>query len=277
MVLPQRGLTVDIIGVPQDEPPMIRKVRIRPKTMPFASSNSVFQSRQHALCPDIRFGRLPAEAYLSLRSIPGLWPGHSFRGCFRMLGHSTSIFLRPLAPPALPGFRATMDALTPEPPAIRPCCPPDPVGGMCGSYHRLEGPIKVRSSGLPASRDRSSKHSVPNHLSVPAVALTHNPSARQAFRASPQMRRLADRTGRNGFVILRTALSRPVAFHPSSRRRSYFQLQAGVCMPEEDLHLSGRSRAQAHSSPRKRGSTTVAWKACTTAQFAHTSEKWMPD
>ena len=44
------------------------------------------------------------------------------------------------------------------------------------------------------------EHSVPNHLTVPAVAFTHNPSARQAFWASPLGSRLADRPGRNGFV-----------------------------------------------------------------------------
>ena len=267
MVLPQRGLTVDIIGRPQAEQPMIRRVSMKPQMMPFASSDSVFQSRQHAICPDTRFGPLPSGASLSLRFSPGLQrPGHSFRGAFRMLGHRTSIFLRPLALPALPGFIATMDALTAVPPAIRALCPPDPVAGMYGSHHRLEGPVKVRDSALPASRDGSSEHSVPNHRTGPAVALTHNPSARQAFRASPRMRRLTDRTGRNGFVILRTARSHKVAFHPSSRRRSYFLLQAGVCMPEEDLHLSGPSRLQAHSSRRKQGSITVAYQVCTTAQ-----------
>jgi hypothetical protein len=236
--------------------------------MPFASSDSDFQSRQHALCPDIRFGPFPAGAYLSVRFSPPLVTraGHSFRLSLRRSGHSTSIFLRPLAPSALPGITATMDALTSESPVIRAFNPPDPVEGMIGTNHRLDGPLKIRDSDLPASRDGSSEHSVPNHRHAPAVALAHNPSARQAVRASSQMRRLASRTGRNGFVSLRTARSPKVAFHPSSRRRSYFRLQAGVCMPEEDLHLSGPSRSQAHSSPRRRGSTTVAYQACITAQ-----------
>ncbi len=38
-------------------------------------------------------------------------------------------------------------------------------------------------------------------------------------------RRLATTTGRIEFVILRTSCSPPVALHPASRRRSYFQLQ----------------------------------------------------
>jgi len=259
--LPQRGLTVDIIGHPQAEQPMTRKVSMQ--TMPFASSDSVFQSRQHARCPDSRFGQLPSVASLSLRSIPGLLtPGHSFRGAFRMLGHRTSIFLRPLALPALPGFIATMDALTAESPVIRTYCPPDPVEGMKGANHRLERSLVGRDSDLPASRDRSSEHSVPNHRAVPAVAFAHNPSAPQAVRASSWERGLADRRCRNGFVSLRTARSHKVAFHPSSWRRSYFQLQAGVCVPEEDFHLSGRSRAQAHSPRRKPGPSVFNPSRC---------------
>jgi hypothetical protein len=64
--------------------------------------------------------------------------------------------------------------------------------------------------------------------------------------ASPLNRRLARRNGRIEFVILRMALSPPVALHPASWRRSYVRLQAGVGLPGEDLHLSGRLRLQAH-------------------------------
>src|SRR5688500_9383775 len=41
-------------------------------------------------------------------------------------------------------------------------------------------------------------------------------SAGDRFQASPRMRRLADPPHRNGFVILRTAGSSPVAPHPAS-------------------------------------------------------------
>ena len=178
-----------------------------------------------------------------------LWPPRRPRHCVRFgflaWGHGPSIFLRPLARPALPGFTATMGALTPEQAALRR---PMPLAKRRRSTH--EHRLEI-GSGLPALRD--SEHSIPNHLTAPAVALTHNPSARQAFWASPRMRRLAGRPCRNGFVLLRTAHSLPVAFHPSSRRRSYFQVQAGVCMPEEDFHLSGQSRSQAHSSLRRQG------------------------
>ena len=151
----------------------------------------------------------------------------------------SSTFLHPLAPPELPGFNATMGALTPVQAALR-----------TGRFRTFRNPAHERRhcphTGLPALRVWPSEHSVPNHLTVPAVALTHNPSARQAFWASPLGSRLADRPGRNGFVILRTARSHPVALPPLSQGRSYFQIQAGVCMPEKDLHLSDQTRSQAH-------------------------------
>ena len=54
--------------------------------------------------------------------------------------------------------------------------------------------------------------------------------------ASPLSSRLTKTSGRIRFVILRTARSPPVALHPASRRRSYFQFQAGERMPETDFH-----------------------------------------
>ena len=151
----------------------------------------------------------------------------------------SSTFLHPFAPPALPGFIARMGALTPVRSVLR-----------TGRFRFIRNPAHERRSchrtGLPALRVWPSEHSVPNHLTAPAVALAHNPSARRAFWASPFPSRLAGRPGRNGFVILRTARSLPVASHPLSQGRSYFQLQAGVCMPEEDFHLSDQTRSQAH-------------------------------
>ena len=53
-------------------------------------------------------------------------------------------------------------------------------------------------------------------------------------------------TGRIEFVILRMNRSPPAAPHPASQRRSCSRLQAGERMPEEDFHLSGQTRFQAH-------------------------------
>ena len=64
--------------------------------------------------------------------------------------HNSSTFLRPLAPPALPGFFATMGALTPVRPAYhRPCT------GQVSLVHMA----------------RPSLHSVTNHLTRSAIAL----------------------------------------------------------------------------------------------------------
>ena len=76
---------------------------------PFPSFHSLFQSRQHADGPGTRLDPSPAREDLS-----GLLSQrHCRRCCFHGLGHPTSIFLEPFAPPALPGFVATMAPLTP--------------------------------------------------------------------------------------------------------------------------------------------------------------------
>jgi len=46
--------------------------------------------------------------------------------------------------------------------------------------------------------------------------------------------------------LLRTGYSSPVAFHPTSRWRSYSRLQAGERMPGEDFHLSDWAPSRAH-------------------------------
>jgi hypothetical protein len=102
-------------------------------------------------------------------------PRHCARFVFRKSGHATSTFLRPFAPPALPGLIAHMDALTPEWPALRR--PRLTITRQLYSHeHR-----PYHHSGLPASRVWPSEHSVSNHLTAPAVALSHNPSAQQAI------------------------------------------------------------------------------------------------
>src|SRR5262249_43895067 len=221
------------------------------QTEPAVSFDPRFEGRQHAPCPDRAFRPTPAEQDVSvLHSRFRHWRRLLFTG----FGHGASIVLRPFAPPALPGFGATTNALTPERRLFLP------VGSQTGSPAHEHRSVR---SGLSVSRIWSSEHPVPNHPSVPAVAFAHNPSAQQAslscsvetrsklkkgsgfrlrFAGSPK------RTGRNGFALLRAAHSPPVALHPASRRRSYNRLQAGVCLPEEDLHLSGQTRLQTHES-----------------------------
>ena len=86
-------------------------------------------------------------------------PSGTRPGLVRRSGRHDSTFLHPFAPPALPGFVATMGALTPGRSALR----------------RLWG-----RPGLSVSRVWSSEPSVSNHLTAPIVALTPNPSARWA-------------------------------------------------------------------------------------------------
>lgn len=140
-----------------------------------------------------------------------------------------STFLHPFTPPALPGFIATMSALTPVP-------------GL-----ELAGTAQV---SLLHVSDLQSLPS-PTTLPPPLVAFAPNPSAPGAscfahVQASPYGRRLTSRYGRIEFVILRTTSSPPVAPHPASRRRSYVQLQAGVGMPERDLHPPSQTRSKPH-------------------------------
>ena len=178
---------------------------------PFASFHSLFQSRQHADGPNARFDPTPRRGFLS-----GLLSQrHCRRFVFRMLGHPASIFLEPFAPPALPGFNATMAPLTPARSVLR----------ALGGHER-----RVRfHAGLSVSCARPSHHSVPTHPSRPRDRFITQPFSVTSIPPkrvwiSPFFGRLVARTGRIGFVILRTGCSPPVALHPASRRRSYLRL-----------------------------------------------------
>lgn len=82
---------------------------------PCSSFHSLFESRQHAGGPDVRFHPAPTRENLTLgrgrSSLLSLRHYHWF--VFRSSGHPTSIFLEPFAPPELPGFITTMVPLTP--------------------------------------------------------------------------------------------------------------------------------------------------------------------
>ena len=138
-----------------------------------------------------------------------------------------STFLRPFAPPELPGFIATMNALTPE-----------------RSAHR-----RPARSGLLASWFLPSSHSVSKHPSsfpepglvsfrdLPSSRILHptHPLGRvphDVTWASPLASRLTTTTGRDHrsggarFVSLRTNRSPPVAPHPVLRRHSFVRIQS---------------------------------------------------
>ena len=163
---------------------------------------------------------------------------------------SSSTFLRPFAPRALPRFPAIMNALTPKRRFFVPT--------LTGNERR---PVRL---GLLASWIEPSGHSVSNHPSpspgtefglVPkayrrvsaSASRTHSSRVPHGVHwASPLPSRLATTTGRIEFVILRTSRSPPVALHPASRRRSYVRLQSSNPNLGEDLQLADSIHLQAH-------------------------------
>lgn len=86
------------------------------QAVPDPSCDPLIEGRQHPLGPDRRFDPSPSEDGLSGASSPF---GHCLQGEFLRVGHRGSTSLHPFAPPALPGFPATMGALTPGRTALR--------------------------------------------------------------------------------------------------------------------------------------------------------------
>ena len=173
--------------------------------------------------------------------LSGAWSpyryGQSHRGFFPRLELHVSTFLHPFAPPALPGFDATMGALT-------------PARRLFGSLSGAMNSAWARA-GLSASCVGPSDRSVSNHPAGPVIALTHYPSASRASGSPRSGLRLTLAGSPRGkaessSLALRTGRSPPVAPHPASRRRSYHRLQAGERVPEEDLHLSDQTHLQTH-------------------------------
>ena len=136
-----------------------------------------------------------------------------------------------------------MDALTPARRALR-------TGRFPQGNPAHERPPDLRT-GLSASWVRPSDHSASNHLIAPPIAPARYPSASTASsksRSGLRHKRAGspDNPAESSSLTLRTGRSPPVASHPSSRRRSYFQLQDGERIPEEDSHLSDQTHSQTH-------------------------------
>ena len=85
---------------PQDQP------------VPAPSLSPRVGGRQQPLCPEQRFDTGPLGLPRSLRRVDSPFE-HCRRADSVRSKHRVSTFLHPLAPPALPGFIATMSALTP--------------------------------------------------------------------------------------------------------------------------------------------------------------------
>jgi hypothetical protein len=145
-----------------------------------------------------------------------------YRCIFRVPNWSAPTFLPPLAPCPLRRFIATMEALTPvrlSPEHRSPCF-------TYSSFQTIPSPTTLclpDTAFPPATLSISASGLLPlcRVLSLPLTQASGGRSRLRHFPAgSPRA------PGRNGFVILRTGRSPPVALHPASRRRSYSRLQA---------------------------------------------------
>jgi len=134
--------------------------------------------------------------------------------------------------------------------------------GMTPLLHYYEAsdscPAHSTRTGLPASRhpDFPPFRLQPPHasrdgflmlpLSLTGVSV---PSQEPPFGLRHSRAGSPTSCGRIEFVILPTGGSPPVASHPASWRRSYFWIQTGEHLSEEDFHLSIWVRSQAHERP----------------------------
>jgi len=197
------------------------------------------EGRQQALWPGSRFvlARSGDRGLSDAVSPSGVTGGALSFGFVRGFGHCVSTSLHPFAPPALPGFIATMGALTPARRFFVSLS-----GTMNSAWTR---------AGLSASCAWPSDHSASNHPGGPVIALSHYPSASRAsgsLRSGLRLLLAGSPRGKaeSSSLTLRTSRSPPVAPHPASRRRSYVRLQAGECVPEEDFHPSDQAHLQTH-------------------------------
>jgi hypothetical protein len=142
-----------------------------------------------------------------------------YRCEFRITGSSASTFLPPFAPHPLRRFNATMKALTSvrvSPSHRSPCL-------THKAFQTIPSPNTLYPSVVALSRYLLSLSAT----DFPVVfQLSKTGLLPPRVQTSPVNGRLAEIPGRNGFVILRTGRSPPVASHPASRRRSYSRLQA---------------------------------------------------
>ena len=172
--------------------------------------HSVHQSCQHALRPDPGFGPRPALPQ-GVRS--GLL---SRRHCHRLFflgsSHHASTFLPPFAPRALPRFDARMRALT----SAVPASPTRALTRLRISVLRLPGlktiPSPTTFTPCPCRRLHTTPIAAGFPISGPLRKIFQDTAADRVW-VSPLPSRLTGRLGRNGFALLRTGRSPPVASH----------------------------------------------------------------
>ena len=169
---------------------------------------------------------------------------HFRRSCFRRHSHRVSAFLRPFAPPELPGFHATMDALTPDGPLFRTTWFLMRVSPHQGSLLTLSylpsvlSPITLCCPGEDLDflhrvyrRNLMSQKSCPRGPSVSGFAFFWE--ARHSNRPT-RVRQPTDRTFASGCSPPRLTATQL----PSATRNQTFL--------DEDSHLADTTPSQAH-------------------------------
>lgn len=126
------------------------------QTEPYASFHPLVEGLQHAVCPYGAFHPVPLCGLSFSRLFSLCRHCHGFP--FVLHSPSTSTFLHPFAPRALPRFHANMDALTPARLALRTL--------IRGNEHQpfFSGQVSLVHS------THTSMHSVSNHLTRPTIA-----------------------------------------------------------------------------------------------------------
>jgi len=142
------------------------------------------------------------------------------RCTFRLAGSSASTSLPPFAPRPLRRFITTMKALTPVRVSHSHRSP-------CFTHIAfLTIPSPTTWRPLPLLYTCYLVLSATGFLALGPLPVVSGAGRRQSrFRLRHRIAGSPDTHGRNGFVILRTGRSPPVASHPASRRRSYSWLQ----------------------------------------------------
>ena len=234
-----------------------RMVDLVNQRVPLSSAHSVSERVQHALVPHDAVRPLLDGWGLSGGGSP---EGHCRQSLVRSFGTHAFISLRPFAPPALPGFDATMDALTPAHRSVPEVASAVSCLSRCPMRHRSPGRLcVVAQTTISSSRDGLSWTGIPASFAAPSIHSASNhplPSRcdvwvlqHQAYRRTHRFRcarvlgpsvlgfaihkqGFTTATGRIEFVsedrsppVLRTGRSPRIAPHPASRRRSYLRLR----------------------------------------------------
>ena len=235
-------------------------VELVDQAIPFASCDPLFEGRQHPLRPDRRFRLRPFRACVSSTFTRGLLQ----RDCHRCLSvrsrHRVSTFLHPFTPPALPGFIATMGAVT-------------PVRCWWLFYHWHTEPCC--RTGLSASLALPSKLSVSNHLAAPNDRFGTDPQRRRlpacaglGFALPPEARQ----TARPNRVRTPTDCFFASGCSPPHLMMTQLPSASGlVGRPRTDLHPPDKARLRTHGG---RPSPAMTQKARATSPRVNLQCGW---